>query len=79
MPACAVLVPCHAHGVFEAAAGPMPGGHTEAQRTRRVREELERSHTMTEAMHGARLDLPGRFKKAADATACSPLAWTPRA
>ena len=33
---------------------------------------------MTEAMHGARPDLPNRFYKAADAAACSPLAWTPR-
>ena len=78
MPAGPVLVPCHAHGVFEAVAGSTPRGHTEERRTRRVREELERSHTMTEAMHGARLDLPGRFEKAADVTACSPLAWTPR-
>lgn len=34
---------------------------------------------MTEAIPDAKLDLPGCFKTAADTTACSPLAWMPRA
>jgi hypothetical protein len=33
---------------------------------------------MTEAMHDARLDFPGRSEKAADPTAGSPPAWMPR-
>jgi hypothetical protein len=37
---------------------------TEAQRTPRVREEFERSHTMTEAIHGARLNFSVRLDKA---------------
>lgn len=59
--AVAGLSTCHFHRVFKAATGLTPRAYAAAQRSRRVRDELPRSGTVTEAIHGAGFGSNGRF------------------
>ena len=61
------LSPYHFHRVFKAATGLTPGDYAAAQRTRRVREKLDRSPTVTEAIYDAGFNSSGRFYAASDA------------
>jgi AraC family transcriptional regulator of adaptative response/methylated-DNA-[protein]-cysteine methyltransferase len=63
----------HFHRVFKAVTGVTPKGYAAAHRTRRVREELSRSHTVTDAIYGAGFNSSGRFY----ATAAGALGMTP--
>jgi AraC family transcriptional regulator of adaptative response/methylated-DNA-[protein]-cysteine methyltransferase len=51
----------HFHRVFKAVAGVTPGAYASAHRVRRVRDELPRSETVTEAIYGAGYNSSGRF------------------
>jgi len=51
----------HLHRVFKAATGLTPKAYATAHRARRVRAELERSGTVTEAIYGAGYNSNGRF------------------
>jgi AraC family transcriptional regulator of adaptative response/methylated-DNA-[protein]-cysteine methyltransferase len=51
----------HFHRVFKAATGLTPKAYAAAHRARRVRAELDRSGTVTEAIFGAGYDSAGRF------------------
>jgi AraC family transcriptional regulator of adaptative response/methylated-DNA-[protein]-cysteine methyltransferase len=51
----------HLHRVFKAATGLTPKAYAAAHRTRRVRAELDRSGTVTEAIYGAGYNSNGRF------------------
>ncbi|HLH74453.1 MAG TPA: bifunctional DNA-binding transcriptional regulator/O6-methylguanine-DNA methyltransferase Ada, partial [Chloroflexota bacterium] len=51
----------HFHRVFRSVTGVTPKAYADAQRTRRVREELPRSATVTEAIYGAGFNSNGRF------------------
>jgi AraC family transcriptional regulator of adaptative response/methylated-DNA-[protein]-cysteine methyltransferase len=55
------LSPHHFHRVFKAVAGVTPRAYAEAVRSRRVREELGRADTVTEAIYGAGFNSGGRF------------------
>jgi AraC family transcriptional regulator, regulatory protein of adaptative response / methylated-DNA-[protein]-cysteine methyltransferase len=54
----------HFHRVFKAVTGVTPKAYGEAQRARRLREELSRSATVTEAIYGAGFNSSGRFYEA---------------
>jgi AraC family transcriptional regulator of adaptative response/methylated-DNA-[protein]-cysteine methyltransferase len=51
----------HFHRVFKAVTGVTPKSYADAQRARRVREELARRDTVTEAIYGAGFNSSGRF------------------
>lgn len=51
----------HFHRVFKAVTGLTPRAYAVAHRARRVREELSRSDTVTEAVYGAGFHSNGRF------------------
>ena len=63
----------HFHRVFKAVAGVTPKAYGAAHRARRVRDELSRSHTVTEAIYGAGFNSNGRFY----ATSTDVLGMTP--
>jgi AraC family transcriptional regulator of adaptative response/methylated-DNA-[protein]-cysteine methyltransferase len=63
----------HFHRVFKAATGVTPKAYAAAHRTRRVREELPRSETVTDAIYNAGFNSAGRFY----ATSASVLGMTP--
>src|SRR5690606_27803194 len=55
----------HFHRVFKAATGVTPKAYADAHRARRLREELARRETITEAIYGAGFNSSGRFYAAA--------------
>ncbi len=55
------LSPYHFHRIFKATLGVTPKAYATAQRNKRVREELSRSATVTEAIYGAGFASNGRF------------------
>lgn len=57
----AALSPYHFHRVFKAITGLTPKGYAAAHRATRVRDELGRSHTVTEAIYGAGYNSSARF------------------
>ncbi len=63
----------HFHRVFKAVTGVTPKGYAAAHRAHRVRDELSRSHTVTDAIYGAGFNSSGRFY----ATAGAVLGMTP--
>jgi AraC family transcriptional regulator, regulatory protein of adaptative response / methylated-DNA-[protein]-cysteine methyltransferase len=63
----------HFHRVFKAITGITPRGYAAAHRAQRAREELTRSHTVTEAIYDAGFNSSGRFY----ATATEELGMTP--
>ncbi len=56
----------HLHRVFKAVTGLTPRGYAAAHRAERVRDELRRARTVTEAIYGAGFNSNGRFYAAAD-------------
>jgi AraC family transcriptional regulator of adaptative response/methylated-DNA-[protein]-cysteine methyltransferase len=54
----------HFHRVFKAATGVTPRAYAAAHRAQRVREQLGRSRTVTEAIYGAGFNSGGRFYEA---------------
>jgi AraC family transcriptional regulator of adaptative response/methylated-DNA-[protein]-cysteine methyltransferase len=64
----------HFHRVFKAVTGVTPRAYAAAHRARRVREELGRSRTVTEAIYGAGFNSGGRFYEASQEI----LGMTPR-
>jgi AraC family transcriptional regulator, regulatory protein of adaptative response / methylated-DNA-[protein]-cysteine methyltransferase len=65
----------HFHRLFKALTGVTPKAYAEAHRARRVRDELTRSATITEAIYGAGFQSNGRFY----ATSSERLGMTPTA
>jgi AraC family transcriptional regulator, regulatory protein of adaptative response / methylated-DNA-[protein]-cysteine methyltransferase len=63
----------HFHRVFKAATGLTPRAYAAGRRAERVRKELPRSQTVTEALYGAGFGSAGRFY----ATAADILGMTP--
>ena len=61
------LSPYHFHRVFKAATGLTPRAYAAAQRTRRVREQLLSSETVTQAIYQAGFGSNSRFYEGADA------------
>ncbi|HET9405346.1 MAG TPA: bifunctional DNA-binding transcriptional regulator/O6-methylguanine-DNA methyltransferase Ada [Burkholderiales bacterium] len=57
----------HFHRVFKAVTGVTPRAYAAAHRARRVRGELRRGGTVTEAIYGAGYGSNGRFYETADA------------
>jgi len=55
------LSPYHFHRIFKAMLGMTPKAYAAAQRNKRVREELSRSTTVTEAIYGAGFNSNGRY------------------
>ncbi len=55
------LSPYHFHRVFKAVTGVTPRAYAAAHRTKRVRNELERRKTVTEAIYDAGFNSGGRF------------------
>ena len=55
------LSPHHFHRIFKAVAGVTPKAYADAHRGKRVREELARSGTVTEAIYDAGFNSGGRF------------------
>jgi AraC family transcriptional regulator of adaptative response/methylated-DNA-[protein]-cysteine methyltransferase len=55
------MSPHHLHRVFRRVTGLTPKAYAIAHRARRVREELDRSSTVTEAIYGAGYNSGGRF------------------
>jgi len=60
------LSPGYFHRLFKAHTGLTPRAYATAHRARRVRAELARSPTVTEAFHDAGFNSNGRFYEAAD-------------
>jgi AraC family transcriptional regulator of adaptative response/methylated-DNA-[protein]-cysteine methyltransferase len=56
----------HFHRVFKAATGVTPRAYAVAQRAQRMREQLSRSRTVTEAIYGAGFNSGGRFYEASE-------------
>jgi AraC family transcriptional regulator, regulatory protein of adaptative response / methylated-DNA-[protein]-cysteine methyltransferase len=56
----------HFHRIFKAQTGLTPRGYAVAHRSRRVREELTRRGTVTEAIYGAGFNSNSRFYEASD-------------
>lgn len=65
----------HLHRVFKAVTGLTPKAYAAAHRAQRVRDELDRSATVTDAIYGAGYNSGGRFYENADAV----LGMTPSA
>jgi AraC family transcriptional regulator of adaptative response/methylated-DNA-[protein]-cysteine methyltransferase len=63
----------HFHRVFKAITGLTPKAYAAAHRARRVRDELSRSNTVTDAIYGAGFSSSGRFY----ASAAEMLGMTP--
>ena len=63
----------HFHRVFKSVAGVTPKAYAAAHRARRVRDELSRSDTVTDAIYGAGYNSSGRFY----ATSSKVLGMTP--
>lgn len=61
------LSPYHFHRLFKGTTGVTPKAYASAHRQRRVRENLTRSTTVTEAIHEAGFNSSGRFYADADA------------
>jgi AraC family transcriptional regulator of adaptative response/methylated-DNA-[protein]-cysteine methyltransferase len=57
----------HFHRVFKAATGVTPKAYAAAHRAQRVRSELERSATVTDAIYGAGYNSGGRFYEKSNA------------
>ncbi len=55
------LSPHHLHRVFKAVTGVTPKAYAAAHRARRIRQQLERSDTVTEAIYDAGYNSNGRF------------------
>jgi AraC family transcriptional regulator of adaptative response/methylated-DNA-[protein]-cysteine methyltransferase len=55
----------HFHRVFKAATGVTPKAYADAERARRVRDALDRTGTVTEAIYDAGFNSNGRFYEAA--------------
>jgi AraC family transcriptional regulator of adaptative response/methylated-DNA-[protein]-cysteine methyltransferase len=55
------MSPYHLHRIFKAVTGVTPGAYAAAHRGNRVRAELGRSRTVTEAIYGAGFNSSGRF------------------
>ena len=55
------LSPHHFHRVFKAITGLTPRAYAAARRARQVRDNLKRSHTVTEAIYDAGFNSGGRF------------------
>ena len=64
----------HFHRVFKALTGLTPKGYADAGRSRRVRDELQRRATVTEAIHGAGFNSSSRFDESSNEV----LGMTPR-
>ena len=63
----------HFHRVFRAVTGVTPKAYADARRSQRVREELARSGTVTEAIYGAGFNSSGRFyEKSAEILGMTP-------
>jgi AraC family transcriptional regulator of adaptative response/methylated-DNA-[protein]-cysteine methyltransferase len=58
--------PWHFHRVFKSLTGVTPKAYADAHRGKRVRDELKRSDTVTEAIYSAGFNSNGRFYAAAD-------------
>ncbi len=56
----------HFHRVFKSVTGLTPKAYADARRGQRVRRELERSATVTQAIYGAGFNSNGRFYAASD-------------
>jgi AraC family transcriptional regulator, regulatory protein of adaptative response / methylated-DNA-[protein]-cysteine methyltransferase len=67
------LSPYHFHRIFKSVVGVTPKAYAAAHRHKRVREELGRSATVTEAIYGAGFNSNGRFY----ATSSEVLGMTP--
>jgi AraC family transcriptional regulator, regulatory protein of adaptative response / methylated-DNA-[protein]-cysteine methyltransferase len=61
------MSPFHFHRVFRALTGLTPRGYAIAQRDSRVRRELERSNTVTQAIYESGYNSNGRFYAKSDA------------
>ena len=61
------LSPYHFHRIFKAATGVTPRAYAAAHRAKRMRSELGRSTTVTEAIYGAGYGSNGRFYETSDA------------
>jgi AraC family transcriptional regulator of adaptative response/methylated-DNA-[protein]-cysteine methyltransferase len=61
------MSPYHFHRVFKAVTGVTPRAYAAAHRARRVRNELGRAGTVTDAIYGAGYGSNGRFYETADA------------
>jgi AraC family transcriptional regulator of adaptative response/methylated-DNA-[protein]-cysteine methyltransferase len=63
----------HFHRVFRSVTGVTPKAYADARRSQRVREELSRSRTVTEAIYGAGFNSSGRFyEKSAEILGMTP-------
>ncbi len=60
------LSPYHFHRVFKSVTGVTPRAYASAHRTLRVRDELRRSKTVTEAIYDSGFSSNGRFYAASD-------------
>jgi AraC family transcriptional regulator, regulatory protein of adaptative response / methylated-DNA-[protein]-cysteine methyltransferase len=66
----------HLHRVFKAITGLTPKQYAVAHRTRRVKAELDRSNTVTEAIYGAGYNSNGRFyEQSNDVLGMTPTAY----
>jgi len=63
---CAGLSGPHLHRVFKSVTGLTPRAYADAQRTRRLRDGLARTGTVTEAIHHAGYNSSSRFYEASD-------------
>lgn len=61
------MSPFHFHRVFKDTMGVTPKAYADAHKARRVREELRRAGTVTEAIYGAGYSSSGRFYAASTA------------
>ncbi|MDH3282437.1 MAG: bifunctional DNA-binding transcriptional regulator/O6-methylguanine-DNA methyltransferase Ada [Gammaproteobacteria bacterium] len=68
------LSPYHLHRIFKSVTGLTPRAYAAAHRAKRVRTELDRRSTVTEAFYGAGYNSSGRFYEDADAV----LGMTPK-
>jgi AraC family transcriptional regulator, regulatory protein of adaptative response / methylated-DNA-[protein]-cysteine methyltransferase len=64
--ACAGMSPFHFHRVFKAITGLTPKQYAGAHRSKRVRNELQRSSTVTEAIYAAGYNSNARFYEKSD-------------
>jgi len=70
------LSPFHFHRLFKAVTGVTPKDYAVAHRAKRVRDEITRSGTITEAIYGAGFNSNGRFYEAsADMLGMTPTAF----
>jgi AraC family transcriptional regulator, regulatory protein of adaptative response / methylated-DNA-[protein]-cysteine methyltransferase len=62
----AKMSPHHFHRVFKAVSGVTPAAYARSARAKRVRDELGRRRSVTEAIYGAGFNANSRFYEAAD-------------